>query len=201
MEIDPSTSADPLVVAAREHGLPPHEVEAIARRVAGRSCGECTACCTVKGVAELGKPSQTACRHLCGGGCDIYSARPRSCRDYACLWRQGWIEGDERRRPDQLGVMIDYEPFARIPGSVRLVVWEVVPGAAQSQKVRFVVGKLLETHPQIRAVAYCAAGKPTQHDYPIDRQTYPGTDAPQTPPIVSFDTVRQVITYEFRHAG
>jgi hypothetical protein len=97
--------------------------------------------------------------------------------------------------------MIDYEPFVRIPGSVRLVVWEVVPGAAQSEKVRFVVGKLLETHPQIRAVAYCAAGKPIQHDYPIDRQTYPGVDPPQTPPIVSFDSVRHVITYEFRHAG
>ncbi|HEV3340925.1 MAG TPA: hypothetical protein VG125_11230 [Pirellulales bacterium] len=201
MEIDRPATLDPLVAAAQENGLPAHEVDAIAKRVGGRSCGDCTACCTVKGVSELGKPSQTACRHLCPTGCAIYSARPKGCRDYACLWRQGWIEGDERRRPDKLGVLFDYDLFERIPGSVRLVVWEVVPGAAQSQKVRFIVGKLLETHPQIRAVAYCAAGKPAHHNYPIDRQTYPGGDAPMTPPVVSFDAVRRVITYEFRNAG
>lgn len=201
MEIDPSATIDPLVLAAREHGLPAHEVEMIARRVAGRSCGDCTACCVVKGVAELGKPTQTACRHLCEAGCGIYALRPGSCRDYACLWRQGWVEGDERRRPDNLGVLFDYEHFARIPGSIRLVVWEIVPGAAESQKVRFIVGKLLETHKQIKAVAYCAAGKAAHHDFAIDRQTYPGTDAPPTPPIVSFDAIRQVITYEFRNAG
>jgi hypothetical protein len=201
MDTDRSPHIDPLVAAAEEHGLPAHEVEAIAKRIAGRSCGECTACCSVKGVAELGKPAQTDCHHLCGGRCNIYPLRPKSCRDYACLWRQGWIEGDERRRPDKLGVLIDYEPFAKIPGSVLLVVWEIVPGAADNQKVRFIVDKLLATHKQIKAVAFCAAGQPTRHDFPIDRQTYPGDDAPTILPIVSFDSARRVLTYEFRHAG
>lgn len=192
---------DPLVEAAREHGLPPDEVEAIARRIGGRSCGDCTACCSVKSVRELGKPSQTACRHLCQNGCAIYEARPTSCREYACLWRQGLIEGDERRRPDNLGVLIDYEPFARMPGTVRLVVWEMVPGAAHSQKVQYVINKLLATYRQIKAVAYCAAGQPAHHDFPIDRQAYPGDEPPPNLPIVRFDSVRGVATYDFRKAG
>ncbi|HVA46395.1 MAG TPA: hypothetical protein VNH11_08480 [Pirellulales bacterium] len=192
---------DPLVEAARAHGLPPEQIEIVARRAAGRSCGDCTACCAVKSVRELGKPSQTACRHVCQAGCGIYDRRPASCRDYACLWRQGLIEGDQRRRPDQLGVLIDYEPFAGMPGTLRLVVWEVVPGAAQSEKVRYLVDKLLQAHTQIKAVAYCAAGQPAQHDFPIDRQAYPGDDPPPTLPIVSFDSARGVATYEFRRAG
>lgn len=192
---------DSLVEAARQHGLPPQDVQAIANRTTGRSCGDCAACCTVKAVRELGKPSQTACRHLCQTGCAIYARRPISCSDYACLWRQGFIEGDEAWRPDQLGAVIDYEPFARIPGTVRLVVWEVVPGAAQSEKVRCAVDKLLEAYPQIKAVAYCAAHQPAHHDFPIDRAAYPGDDSPAVLPIVGFDQARGVLTYEFRKAG
>lgn len=201
MQLGVSRNTDPLVAAAQEYGLPPEEVEVIANRVAGRDCGECTACCTVKGVAELGKPTQAACRHLCQSRCDIYQARPKSCRDYACLWRQGWIDGDERNRPDKLGVLIDYEPFTKIPGAVLLVVWEVVAGAAQSEQVQTLVNHLLDAHPQIKAVAYCAAGQPTPHNFAIDRQSYPGDEAPAAPPVVSFDAARRVVQYEFRKAG
>lgn len=201
MAVDRSPNIDPLVAAAQDRGLPAQEIEAIAKRVAGRSCGECTACCSVKSVPELGKPSQTACQHLCRGQCAIYSIRPQTCRDYACLWRQGWIEGDERRRPDKLGVLIDYEPFTKIPGSIRLVVWEIAPGAAQSEKVRYVVGKLLDAHKQIRAVAYCAAGQVAHHDFAVDRQTYPCSDAPTAVPIVTFDAARRVFNYHFDMAG
>lgn len=196
-----TAAADPLVETAREYGLPAHEVEAIARRSAGRTCGDCTACCTVKSVRELGKPSQTACRHMCQGGCAIYERRPAGCREYACLWRQGLMESDQRLRPDQLGVIIDYEPFARMPGTVRLIVWEVVPGAAETDEVRRTVDKLLETYGQIKAVAYCAAHHPAHHDFPIDRETYPGEDASATLPIVAFDPLRGVTTYQFRKAG
>jgi hypothetical protein len=192
---------DPLVEAARRHGLQPQEVAAIARRSEGRSCGDCTACCTVKSVRELGKPSQTRCQHICAAGCAIYEQRPASCGEYACLWRQGLIEGDERRRPDRLGVLIDYEPFSREPGTLRLVVWEIVTGMAHSEKVRYVVDKLIKAHKQIRAVAYCAAGQPAHHDFVVDRQTYPGIDPPVTLPIVAFDPIWGVPTYDFRKAG
>ncbi|HQU42232.1 MAG TPA: hypothetical protein PK867_05445, partial [Pirellulales bacterium] len=60
MQSSTAADEDPLVEAARAHGLPPEQIEIVARRAAGRSCGDCTACCTVKSVRELGKPSQTA---------------------------------------------------------------------------------------------------------------------------------------------
>lgn len=201
MEVTGRTAPDQLVEAARERGLPPQELEVIAHRTAGRVCGDCTACCTVKAVRELGKPSQSACRHICQTGCGIYARRPASCHDYACLWRQGFIDGDTRWRPDKLGVVIDYEPFVRIPGAVRLIVWETVAGAAESDEVHQVIDKLLEAHPQIKAVAYCAAEQPAHHDFPIDRETYPGADAPPVLPIVAFDQARGVATYQFRKAG
>lgn len=201
MESTGSAASDPLVEAARERGLPAAEVRAIALRIAGRVCGDCDACCTIKAVRELGKPSQAACRHLCQTGCAIYDQRPKSCREYACLWRQGYINGDECWRPDQLGVVIDYEPFVRIPGTVLLVVWEIVPGAAESQHVRHVIDQLLAAHKQIKAVAYCAAGQQVQHDFPIDREAYPGDDVPPAPPIFAFDQARGVATYQFRKAG
>lgn len=192
---------DPPIEVAHKHSSSPEELSVLAGPANGRSCGDCTACCNVKAVRELGKPSQVACRHLCQAGCRIYNARPAECREYACFWRQGLIDGDERRRPDKLGVLIDCEPFARLPGMLRLVVWEVVPGAAKTDKVRYVVDKLLATNKRIKAVAYCAAGQPAHHDFAIDRQTYPGADAPAAPPIIAFDPLRGVATYEFRQEG
>lgn len=201
MEASLAAGADALVEAARSHGLSAAAIALVAERSRDRACGDCAACCIIKSVRELGKPSQTACRHLCGTGCAIYGRHPASCRDYACLWRQGLIEGDERRRPDQLGVIIDYEPFGRIPGSIRLVVWEVAPGAALSEKVRYVVDRLLRTYKQIKAVAYCEAGQPAHHDFPINRQDYPGDEAPSPLPMVSYDAARGVTNYQFRKAG
>lgn len=190
--------ADPLIVAAIERGFSPEVVQEIEERIAGRSCGECTACCTIKAVPELGKPTQAPCAHLCQAQCGIYASRPTSCREYACFWRQGLIEGDERRRPDQLGVLIDHEPFPLIAGTVRLVVWELVPGALESDKVRYVVDKLLKTHKAIKAVAYCEAGQTAQHNFPVNRTAYPGEDVPAARPVVGYDAVHDVVTYEFR---
>lgn len=200
MDTEGQVNQDPLIEAAGKHGASPEELAALVRRIGGRSCGDCTACCTVKSVRELGKPSQVACRHVCASGCRIYGQRPTSCREYACFWRQGLIDGDERRRPDQLGVMIDCEPFSRIPGKVRLVIWEVVPGAAKSEKVRYVVDKLIARHEEIKAVAYCAAGQPAHDDFPIDRQAYPGDAPPLTLPIVTLDRIHGVARYDFSKA-
>lgn len=197
----PQPHADSVVAVAIERGLPAAEIRAIEERIAGRTCGECTACCTIKAVPELGKPTQAACTHLCRAQCAIYASRPASCRDYACFWRQGLIDGDERRRPDHLGVIIDHEPFALVPGAVRLVVWEIEPGAMKSEKVRFVVEKLLKTHKAIKAIAYCAAGQAAHHDFPVNRAAYPGEDPPPAPPVVAYDSVHDVVIYEFRKAA
>jgi hypothetical protein len=194
-------AVDPLVAAARRHGMPEETVAQIAQRIDGRTCGECTACCHVKSVPELGKPTQRACAHLCRSGCAVYAQRPTSCREYACLWRQGFLAAEERWRPDRLGVLVDYQPFASVPGTIRLVVWEVVPGAMGSDDVRRMIDDLLRTYPSIKAVAWCAAGETAHHDFAVDRATYPGEDVAPPLPTVDFDATRGIITYEYRSAA
>ncbi|HTH97299.1 MAG TPA: hypothetical protein VL574_07750 [Stellaceae bacterium] len=74
--------------------------------VSGRSCGECTACCSVPEIdfPELKKPARVLCQHSSGTGCGIYDHRPAGCRDFYCVWRH--IEAmPDRTRPDQLGMM------------------------------------------------------------------------------------------------
>lgn len=100
-------------------------------------CGPCTACCTVLGVHEPGvldKPNYQPCQHLCATGCGIYENRPKSCRDWTCYWKTGLL-GDERRRPDKLGIVIDGTATA-------WRAWEVWPGAAKEPAARYVLEKL-----------------------------------------------------------
>lgn len=95
-----------------------------------RTCGQCTACCTVLGIRELEKPAFQCCPNLAGAGkgCGIYGGRPTSCRVYRCEWLDGArarapgqrkspaaIAGltARRDRPDRLGVIFDSFPPAR----------------------------------------------------------------------------------------
>ena len=70
-----------------------------------RKCGSCTACCHYLGIKEIGV---TPCPHEKCSSCEIYDKRPKTCRDYNCLWLQGF--GDEVDRPDKSGVLIDMRP-------------------------------------------------------------------------------------------
>lgn len=106
--------------------------------VVGRSCGPCSACCTSLGVEEINKPRDTPCVHQCGQGCSIYESRPPSCQTYHCLWLAGLIEGDERRRPDQLGVIFDEGSTLEDVITCR----EIVPEASESEPVRYLIKKL-----------------------------------------------------------
>src|SRR5712691_7239150 len=91
-----------------------------------RSCGACMACCEILAVPSLAKPVRQPCPYQCNG-CGIYSDRPAECREFSCLWLMDHIVGDDRRRPDQLGLMFAAQgDGAEIPA---LVVWEVVSGA------------------------------------------------------------------------
>lgn len=96
--------------------------------LAGRECGECSACCTVLAVNELLKPMRWACDHVACGGCRVYEARPKSCRDFNCLWLRGAIPGDESRRPDNLGVMFDCF-HSKSTNELRFVAFELWNGA------------------------------------------------------------------------
>lgn len=52
-------------------------------------CDGCTACCKVMKIRELNKPGNVWCSHCTiGVGCGNYEQRPKSCRDYACIWLQ-----------------------------------------------------------------------------------------------------------------
>jgi hypothetical protein len=77
-----------------------------------RSCGPCSACCTTMGVSELNKPEHVACLHLKSpNGCGVYENRPKSCREFKCLWLSGVVENDELR-PDLCGVVWTWQPNA-----------------------------------------------------------------------------------------
>jgi hypothetical protein len=79
-----------------------------------RSCGDCTACCTLMGVPSLGKPMGAACAHARDGRCHVYDQRPAECRAFCCWWL---AEGGrpvqylrEAERPDLSGVLVSLKP-------------------------------------------------------------------------------------------
>jgi hypothetical protein len=52
-----------------------------------RECGSCSLCCKVLDVPAVYKPAGQWCKHFkAGDGCGIHQLRPKSCRDFACLW-------------------------------------------------------------------------------------------------------------------
>ncbi len=107
-----------------------------------KACGDCTACCSLMAIPELDKPHFAACKHLCKQGCSIYESRPDTCRDYTCLWRADIVKGDERRRPDILGVVFHVTVIHRKP---QLEIWEIKNGAAKSRQVQYLLRKLMAT--------------------------------------------------------
>lgn len=129
-----------------------------------RSCGPCTACCVLPRILADddalphfpdGKPGYTPCAFLSPGGldknglcgCSVYSDRPPVCRRFFCLWRAGILTGDERRRPDQLGLMFTYDLFtvseSRIP-SIVIEAWELWSGAVHEHPGRGILDRLRE---------------------------------------------------------
>lgn len=84
-------------------------------------CADCTACCTVFEVKEVGKAFGQKCPHLgptlFGPGCGIYADRPQPCKNYVCLWldsqrRQGTEKMPEELRPDVCHVVMGW-PWAK----------------------------------------------------------------------------------------
>ena len=104
-------------------------------REIGRRCGDCTLCCCAIAVHELGKPTGAACCHVVGNGCSIHSGRPAECRDFDCLWLQGWF--DFADRPDALGVVFFVDCGV-------VCVTESSPGASQNPRVKEIVSRFLE---------------------------------------------------------
>lgn len=122
--------------------------------VKGRDCGECTACCVLPRIADRpelgmtslpllpdGKMGYTPCQHLDGHKCSRYDERPEVCQKFECLWRSGYLIGDERRRPDKLGLMLTFDVVPQRSGFEVMVVevWELWEGAAANYPGRGVL--------------------------------------------------------------
>ena len=119
--------------------------------VVKRTCGECTVCCTVLAVTELNKGPYEKCAHEGAGCCAIYDQRPNSCRQLECLYLTDFLEGDERRRPDRLGIMFrhsdEQDVFAnRYYGQSFLVCNEAWAGAAGAPEAKYFLEKLSKKH-------------------------------------------------------
>jgi hypothetical protein len=73
-----------------------------------RSCGTCTACCSIFTIEATNSPAYRWCEHCTPGvGCAVYTDRPAECRNFFCLWRTGFGTDDDR--PDRHGVVIDLQ--------------------------------------------------------------------------------------------
>jgi len=126
---------------------------AIASSIKATTCGDCTACCTIFGIAELNKPQHVTCKHLRGSLCDIYEHRPKECAEYFCGWRQGFVTGTERR-PDKWGVVFHRPADTPVPS---LHVYELVEGRSQDKDVQWAIAKFRKRFPNYMVV-YVAPG-------------------------------------------
>jgi hypothetical protein len=77
-----------------------------------RRCNECTLCCKLLPIAEIGKAANTRCTHQrIGKGCRVYDgpAFPKSCATWSCMWLTDAATKD-LMRPDRAHYVIDVMP-------------------------------------------------------------------------------------------
>lgn len=110
-----------------------------------RSCGDCKACCVAFPMPFLQKKAWEPCRHLVHYGCGNYLGRPQPCRDFQCLFLSGHLEGDERRRPDNLG-MLFYNTVSPLSEQIgpHVAAMEMEPGAYDRDNVKYLVNRLAQ---------------------------------------------------------
>jgi len=147
-----------------------------------RKCGACTACCTVMAVAELKKKNFACCCHL-QERCTIYEKRPQSCRDWSCNWLLGLIDGDERRRPDKLGLIFTVE----LRGSSHLITaYEVWDGAVNGPPAKYILEKMQKRYP----IALVYTSNRFEILTPDERQKAELTEIVRNSVIVDFEDVQ-----------
>ena len=106
----------------------------------GRRCDDCTACCFTHAVTAIQKPGSEWCPHCeIGSGCRIYPERPEQCREFSCLWLQGWA--DDQDRPDRLKIVLGGIAVNVAGRRVRLVqIIETAMGAMDQEHVTQLIG-------------------------------------------------------------
>jgi hypothetical protein len=110
-----------------------------------RKCGECTACCTALEVRELNKEAGEPCNQLLqlGHGCSIYNIRPKSCRDFECVWLQEKLPLDAR--PDKTGIVFSYTQPGSKFGRQVLTAHEAWPGSFKTDPAERLLAHLSST--------------------------------------------------------
>jgi hypothetical protein len=69
-----------------------------------RECGTCSLCCKLIAVEELKKLHGVWCfLWKKGVGCKIYNIRPKSCKEFTCLWLEGKLP--DELSPRRTGVL------------------------------------------------------------------------------------------------
>jgi hypothetical protein len=78
--------------------------------IPGKACGACSMCCQVLEIVELQKPAGLTCKECVnGGGCQVYTTRPKVCREYECLWKGDRSMG-QQLRPDRIATILMEDP-------------------------------------------------------------------------------------------
>jgi hypothetical protein len=76
-----------------------------------RQCGTCSLCCKVLDVKAVYKPAGQWCKHAVPGkGCNTHKLRPKSCREFECLWLQSEMFGDEWK-PENAKFVMAIDPL------------------------------------------------------------------------------------------
>lgn len=96
--------------------------------IAGRECGECTACCVQMSVddPDLKKADNVACLHMIAGkGCAIHDRLPLTCRTWFCGWR--FLHLSDAMRPDRSHVLLAPDtnaPAGYAEGGLRIILMQ-----------------------------------------------------------------------------
>lgn len=78
-----------------------------------RKCGDCTLCCKLMPVKEIGKGANERCQHQSRKGCAVYH-QPTGVMPYSCkVWSCAWLVAEDAAylsRPDRSRCVVDVAP-------------------------------------------------------------------------------------------
>lgn len=96
-----------------------------------RQCGTCSLCCKVLDVPEVFSPAGQWCKHFrAGAGCDIHQLRPKTCREFACVWlAEDWLDASWQPSVAKFVLIWEYEGrcLTIIPDTNMLNSWKAEP--------------------------------------------------------------------------
>lgn len=112
-----------------------------------RRCGTCTACCVHLWIPELDKAEGDPCPALKNHQCSMYEARPGTCREWRCMWIDGF--GKPTDRPDKTGLLVYVQRHTSKLSEETVAVWETAPGALEARAGKKVMKRLRAEHSDI----------------------------------------------------